>query len=38
MVHLGANANPLAHGMVVVAGHVGHDLQAAAQPQGVQKF
>ena len=38
MVHLGANADPLAQLMVVVAGHMGHQQLAADQTQGIQKL
>ena len=38
MVYLRANANPFAHSVVVVAGHMGHDLFAGFQTQRVQKL
>ena len=38
MVHLRANANPFAHGVVVVTGHMRHDLFAGFQTQRVQKL
>ena len=38
MVHLGADADPLAQFVVVVAGHVGHELLAVFEAQRVQKL
>jgi hypothetical protein len=38
MVHLSANANPLAQHMVVMAGHMSHHRLACFQAQGVQKL
>eukprot|EP01137_Pigoraptor_chileana_P022632 Opistho-2@7097 len=38
MVHLGADADPLAQRVVVVAGHMGQQGVAAGQAQGVQKL
>ena len=38
VVHLGANANPLAHFVVVMAGHMSHHRLACFQTQGVQKL
>ena len=38
MVHLGADADPLAQRVVVVAGHMGQQGVAVGQAQRVQKF
>lgn len=38
MVHVQANAHALTHGVVVVAGHMGHHVVAAVQAQRVEKF
>ena len=38
MVHLGADTDPFAEFVVVVAGHMGHQLLARGQAQGVQKL
>jgi hypothetical protein len=38
VVHLWADANPLANTVVMVARHMGHDGLAALQFQGVKKF
>ena len=38
MVDLRADADPFAHRVVVVAGHMGHHGVAALQAQGVEKF
>ena len=35
MVYLGADADPFAQLVVVVAGHMGHHRLAGLQPQGV---
>ena len=38
VVHLGANANPLTHFVVMMAGYMGHHRLACFQAQGVQKL
>jgi hypothetical protein len=38
MVDLGADANPFAQAVVVVAGHMGHQGVATGQAQGVEKL